>query len=219
MTSIVWYAVAATAEIAGCLPSGVPRSLRLYPDACGAATIFWGSRGRYKDRSRAGGGRKRSLEVGHKVSRIFQSDLKADNRAAIIAPGDGPVAEIYMHGKAFITAPRISQAEDLQGIEKSMSLLLVATIEDDRENTGGAGKIAFPERMAGMAFEGGMQDLCNARLLFEPMSDMQGVLLVAFKPNAHRAQATQDLISVVGADAYAKRTISFQQLRPAALIC
>src|SRR5690349_14818647 len=98
-----------------------------------------------------------------------------------------------------------------------MRLLLAAAVEHDRENPAGAGEIALPEPMSGMAFETGVQDARDALLRFQPARDIERALLMMRKAHAHGAQAPQHLVDVVRAGAAAHRDEGLVQARPAGL--
>lgn len=115
-----------------------------------------------------------------------------------------------MNGEAFIAAPGITKAENLQCIEERMRFFLVATGKHEGENAGGAGKVTLPDFMAGVAFQCGMQDTVDCRMAFKPSRNFHGTLAVMFQPHAHGPHAAQDLVGIVSRRAQSKRPVGFR---------
>ncbi len=87
----------------------------------------------------------------------------------------------------------------------------------DREQAARAREIALPDRVVRMAFERRIEHLGDPVLLFQPARDLERALLVPLQPDAHRAQAAQHLVDVVGSGAAAERVEGLRTVFPSRL--
>src|SRR4051812_36925389 len=89
---------------------------------------------------------------------MLQPDVEPQRRALRRPSGRGAiVGAVELDDQAFEAAPGIAHAEQFYGVEQRVDGLLRGRLEHDAEQAGGAGEIALPDRVTGIAFETGMQ--------------------------------------------------------------
>ncbi len=65
---------------------------------------------------------------------------------------------------------------------------------------GGAGEVTLPQCVAGIGFEGGVEDAGDFRVLVQPARDFEGRGLVLRHAQGERAGAAQDGVGIIGRD-------------------
>ena len=87
-----------------------------------------------------------------------------------------------MDDEAFEAAIGEAEAEEGEGVEEGVDFCGRHGVKLDAEQAGGARKIAFPEGVAGVGFQGGMEDAGDLRVLFKPSCDFEGRSFVLRHP-------------------------------------
>src|SRR5207302_1347286 len=106
---------------------------------------------------RRGQSREAVIEVQDQIVDILEPDVEADGGPARRPGGRGPDrGAIEWNGEALEATPGGADAEQGQGIEERVHGRLRGRLQHDAEQTAGAGIVAPPDDMAGIAFEGGV---------------------------------------------------------------
>ena len=118
-----------------------------------------------------------------------------------------------MAGKdqAFKPAPGIADPEMLQPVDKGGHRRLGDRLQFETEQAAGAFEVAFPERMAGIAGQGGIEYPRHFRPRAEPVRQRQRRLLVTLQPDRQGAQAAQGQEAVVAAGGKAHIAVGLLQ--------
>src|SRR5206468_12960846 len=99
----------------------------------------------------------------------FEADVQADQRAAVVALEFADLElRTAVDGQALEPAPGEAEAEQLQGVEEGGDRLLGAWLEDKGEQAAGAGVVAGPEVVAGVAGQGRVDHPGDLRLHRQP---------------------------------------------------
>ena len=119
--------------------------------------------------------RKAAFEIGDQIAGILEPDMEAHRRSARRPFGRGAVGRaIEQDGQALEAAPGCAHAEQRQLVDEGVHRRLRHRLEHDAEQAAGAGEVALPDGMAGIAFERGMQHAQHLRPLLEPARDLAG---------------------------------------------
>src|SRR5215510_12617856 len=158
---------------------------------------------------------KAAFEIADQVVDVLESDVQAHRRAArrpFRRRADAGAVEWY--SQALEAAPRRTDAEQAELVEKRVDRALRDRFEHDAEEPARAGKIAPPDGVAGTAFERRMEHAGDFGALSEPARDLQSRLMVLRKPHTHGAQPAQAEIDVVRTNAKPERMHRIAQTLP-----
>src|SRR5207244_13552807 len=107
--------------------------------------------------------------------------------------------DMRRHDQAFIAAPGIAAAEEHQTVKERGERFPRNGPEHNAEQSARAFKVAFPDRVTRIVFEGGMQYARDFRPSLEPARQSECRLLMALKPHHQGAQSAQRKKTVVAA--------------------
>jgi len=151
------------------------------------------------------------FEVGDEVGGGFEADVEADN-AMVVGGTAGPLAHLVGHGEAGDAAPTVAHTKKLEGIDEGVDLFLGgAGLEDQREDAGGAEKIALPELVTGAGFERRVEDTVDFRARGEPPGDGECGRFDGCEADGEGLESTEGKAAVVGRDGRADELLSFAQ--------
>src|SRR5712692_1810037 len=122
------------------------------------------------------------------------------------------------NGQALEAAPRCTDSEQAELVEKGVHRRVWNGFEDDAEEPAGAGKIALPKRMARTALERGVKHAGDLGALLQPARHLQSGLVMLRQPYPHGAQAPQTQIDVVRTDAKPQEMHRVAQTVPCRLV-
>ena len=98
--------------------------------------------------------RKAALEIGFEIVDILKPDMEPQGRTTGRPFGRGAIAvAVERNDEAFKAAPRKPHAEQLDRVEQGIDSLLRRRLQHNAEQAGRAGKIPFPDRVAGIALQ------------------------------------------------------------------
>src|ERR1700736_4996907 len=137
-------------------------------------------------------GCKPSLQVCLEVLDVFKANMEPQGWPAR-RPFGGRAVGFAVEGddKALEAAPRIADAEQLDGVKQRIDGLLRLRLQNDAEQARCAGKIPFPDRMARIAFERGVQHPDDFGPCRQPARHFEPGAVMLRQPHRQRAQAAQ----------------------------
>ena len=116
--------------------------------------------------------------------------------------------------QAFVAAPGRANAEEAQCVDELLAGASVyAFFKGKRHQAVGAAEVAFPQRMAGVGGQRGIEHAADLGLALQPFGDLGRMALVLGQAHGQRAQAAQREIGVVGAHRQAQRFMRRGNLR------
>jgi hypothetical protein len=135
-------------------------------------------------------GRKTFLKIANEIGNILKSDMEANGGAAGRPPGCGANRRaVEGDRQAFEAAPGSADAEQGQLVQEGMNGCDGSRLEYGAEKSARAGKIPFPDRVAGMALEGRMEYAHYFGAFFEPAPDLHAGGVMLGETHPHGAQS------------------------------
>ena len=151
------------------------------------------------------------FQIGKEIVRVFQSAVNAQQRSLREKWPDRAM-KMRRNNETFVSSPGIPNAETFKPVEEGCKRRLCDRRELHAEQSARACEIALPDRMAGIAFQRGMQHARHFRTTLKPSGELESRFLVAFQADRHGAQAAQGEEAIIAARTQPKTRMGIRQL-------
>ena len=149
--------------------------------------------------------RETAFKIAFQIVDIFEADVETQGRTLRVPNGGGSCRlAVERHDQAFKAAPGVAHAENAQRIQHALHRCVRVRLQEDREKSARAQKIAPPQLMARVAGESRVHHRRNLGARLQPFGNGEARLPMPFQPHREGAEPAKGEKAVFAIYAEAK---------------